>query len=157
MIKIYLFTYLLISSIFATSLLAMQKEYNFAIFAYRDKAIMQERYEPLINYLNQKLPNSKINLKILSIEEIDDAIDQNKIDFLLTSPAQYMRLKEKTILATPFATLSRYENGRQISSLGGLILTLKENQKINNLSDLKGKKISSPAKKFVCWICPPSL
>ena len=120
------------------------------VFSYRPKPIMIERYQPLVDYLNLQLKDTQIKLQVLELSEINTVLDNKSIDLLLTNPRHNMILSNKHKLTGAIATLvKKSSNGRYTQNLGGVIFTSKNNRLINELKDLKGRRIAFPGTKFM--------
>ncbi|MCK5697088.1 MAG: PAS domain S-box protein, partial [Gammaproteobacteria bacterium] len=117
------------------------------IYAYLPKTIIQEQYQPLVDYLNNAMKTSNqlhtIKLRILTLDEIDQALANNQLDFLFTNPRHYNILRHQYKFTGAIATLlKKNSNGDVLQELGGVIFTRNSNTQINQLKDIKGHKIA---------------
>jgi len=119
------------------------------VFAYRPKAIMETRFQPLADYLSEQLGNTRVELKVLEQPEMEALLDQNRLDFVLTNPSHYLLLRSKYTLTGALATLINRESGQSTSSLGGVIFTLSETNDIHSLRDLRRRHIAVPGLQFL--------
>lgn len=119
------------------------------VFAYRPKDVLQQRYQPLADYLSEHLNDTRIELRVLDMDEIDEQIAHGQLDFLFTTPGHYILLRLQNRLTGALATLIRQESGHPTSSLGGVIIARSDNASIQTLADLKGRKIATPGTKFL--------
>lgn len=109
-------------------------------------------WKPLIDYLNNELPRYSITLKSLTFEEIDRAVKESSIDFVLTNSMQYIQLEAK-YGSSRLATLINDSRQGPISDYGAVIFTHSENRYINSLDDLKHKTFAAVNKaSFGGWI-----
>jgi len=122
---------------------------TWGVFAYRPKEILQQRYQPLADYLSEHLQNTRIELRVLDMDEIDEQMAHKQLDFLFTTPGHYTLLRLQNRLTGALATLISQESGHATSSLGGVIIARNDNVGINTLADLKGRKIAIPGTKFL--------
>ena len=120
-----------------------------AIFAYRSKEMLVQRYQPLADYLSSQLKTVRIELKVMDQPEIEEALNHNGVDLLLTNPAHYLVVRSRSSMAGVLATLVSMDGGMPSSSLGGVIVTRDDAFDIRQLSDLKGKRIAVPQGPFL--------
>ncbi|WP_404298381.1 diguanylate cyclase domain-containing protein [Halomonas sp.] len=119
------------------------------IFAYRDAAIIQARYQPLADYLDAQLPDIRVTLQALSLTEIETAISHRQIDLLMTNPSHYLQVRSRNSLTGALATQVRFERGEEVSSLGGVVVTLADRRDLVTLRDLEGHRVGIPGKSFL--------
>ena len=117
------------------------------VYANRPKAILQQRYQLLADYLSEKLTNKRVELLVLDQSEISERLAVNQLDFLLTNPSHYILLRSQNKLTGALGTLISLEGGQATSRLGGVIITRRDMRGINDLGDLKGHKIALPTTK----------
>ena len=134
-IAIALFSLLTAFSAWANSL-------TFGVYADRPEQEMEARYQPLVDYLNEQLPDAQIALKILSEDEIMDGATKKQLDLVLTHPFQYLRLREKNLLSATLATRFVHKNDRSSNAVGGVFLSQTGRTDIAELTDLKGRSVA---------------
>lgn len=118
------------------------------VFSYRPLPVMQERFEPLIQHINSQLETTNIELQILSKSELEKALITNQLDLLLTNPSHYIHLQHHYELHGVLATLVNRERDVPVSQLGGVILAT-QTSGIQTLSDLKGREVAIPGRRFL--------
>lgn len=114
------------------------REYVFAIHPLHNPARLFEIYGPLIDYLNRNIPGTVFRLEASrNYEEFEKKLYSRKLDFALPNPYQ---------------TLNSLKHGYHViakmgddSKFTGIILVRRDSG-INQVSDLKGKKVSYPAR-----------
>jgi PAS domain S-box-containing protein len=116
---------------------------KFAVLAVRPPAETKTRWQPLIDHLNKANPERPLELLALTYPELESAIREKRVDFVLTQPSHYIMLTQREGLLSPLATLIELQGGKEISALGGVILTRSEEKNIQNLADLAGKRIAT--------------
>lgn len=134
--------------VFMSSSLALET-LTLGVFAYRPKPVMEAAYQPLIDYLNQALPDVHFQLKVLTQDEIEGALEQGELDFVFTNPSHFVLLRSQTRLSGAIATQVRLEKNQHVSMLGGIIFTSQHHPEIQQLSDIKGRVLAIPGKKFL--------
>lgn len=119
------------------------------VFAYRPVELMEMHYRPLAEYLDESLGDElSLQMRILDYREMEEALRYNQLDFVLTNPSHYLILRSHTAMTGVLATLVRNEKGRATNALGGVII-VQENSAIENLKDLKGKRIAISGSRFL--------
>ncbi|MDD2383869.1 MAG: EAL domain-containing protein [Sulfurospirillaceae bacterium] len=112
------------------------------VLAYRPKPQTLEQWRPLGVLLNHALPQYDFVIEALTYPELTDAIAKRQLDFVLTNSSNYIFHKHQFGLSSPIATLAVDEHGIKTTHFGGVIFTLTK-EKINTLSDIKGKIIAA--------------
>ncbi|XKE45422.1 PhnD/SsuA/transferrin family substrate-binding protein [Halomonas organivorans] len=119
------------------------------VFAYRPEPVMTARYQPLADYLGERLPEHRVGLEVMSLDEIEEAIAHRRLDLLMTNPSHYLQVRSRNSLTGALATVINAENGRQVSSLGGVIVKASGNDDIQRLEDLEGRRVAIPGRRFL--------
>ncbi|PKO42699.1 MAG: hypothetical protein CVU31_14155 [Betaproteobacteria bacterium HGW-Betaproteobacteria-4] len=120
---------------------------RFAILSIRPQADNLARWQPLIDYLNSAGPSRPIALAAMNIQELEAAVRERQVDFVLTQPAHYIQLTQREGLHSPLATLVGIDGGKSLANFGGVIVTRQDRQDIQKLADLRGKRIASANRK----------
>ena len=147
--KVRLFCYLLLSSVLMLCLPAKateqgidKQQVRIGMLTYRDKAEAAQRWQPLFDYLNQRLPTYHFEANYLFINEAEKAVQEKSFQFIFINPSHYVFLTHHFNFSSPLATLVNEEGGVAVSMFGGLIVTRADRQDINQLVDVKNKKIA---------------
>ncbi len=113
------------------------------VFAFRSKESTQVRWQPLADYLSQKLDGRKVQILALDPNEIEAALRQGALDLVFTNPRHYVEIKQDYGLSGALATLVDLDqSGRPVQSVGGVIVARQDRQDIRTLQDLSGKRIA---------------
>jgi PAS domain S-box-containing protein len=118
------------------------------VFEYRAKEFVTARFQPVADEMGAALGDTKVELRVLSLDELDKAISEGQIDFILTNPRHFLAIRKTNEVSGALATLKKEQGGRLLSSLAGVVLTRPE-AGISKLSDLKGLDIGVPGKRFL--------
>lgn len=113
------------------------------VLAYRPKLQTLEQWRPLAELLKTELPNYDFVIEALTYSEMRDAMAKKSLDFVLTNSGNYIYLKHHFQLSSPLATLAIEENGIKTTYFGGVIFTRSDNNSIQTLQDIKGKKVAA--------------
>ena len=114
------------------------KEYVFAIHPLNNPARLFEIYGPLIDYLNRNIPDAKFRLEASrNYEEFEKKLYARQLDFALPNPYQTLNS-----LGHGYHVIAKMGDDYKFT---GVILVRRDSG-INKVIDLKGKKISYPAR-----------
>ncbi len=119
------------------------------LFAYRPKEILELKYQPLADYLSRELGDTKVELRVLNQEQLEQALRDNQLDLLFTNPSHYVVVRTQFNLTGALATLVSLESGQATSQLGGVIITRIDTVDVQSLADLRGRQIAVPGLKFL--------
>lgn len=119
------------------------------VFGMRPASIMEQRFQPLIDYLNDSVKGASFRLEVMPPDQLDQAIRRNQIDLLLTNPTHYVMVRSENTLSGVLATLVAREGTTTTRSLGGVIITRKDTTGIETLADLAGRTIAAPGTRFL--------
>ena len=114
------------------------KEYVFAIHPLDNPARMFEIYGPLIDYLNRNIPEAKFRLEASrNYEEFEKKLFARKFEFALPNPYQ-------TLISLNYGYHVIAKMGDDYKFTG--IILVRRDSGIKKITDLKGKKMSFPAR-----------
>ncbi len=114
------------------------------VFAYRPKPVIEERFRPLAAYLGAALGDRRVDLLVLDQDEMEEALNQNRLDFVMTNPSHFLVVRSRSHLAGVVATVISSEGGMATTSLGGVIVASVGYADMRGLRDLRGKVIGVP-------------
>lgn len=126
-----------------------KKVYQFGVFAYLGEEHTYAQFAPIVDYLNSQLTHERIELQVLSQEEVYKRVASKELDLVTTNPIHYIVIRNQLDLSGPIATLVKLHNGQPNKSLAGTILTLSHRKDINSLQDIKHKVIGIPGYEFM--------
>ena len=115
------------------------------VMAFRPKPQTLAQWQPLAIALKQALPGHDFVVEAYTYPELNEAVAQHKVDFVLTNPGHYVMLAQSGCVSAPLATLAIKEAGQRASFFGGVIFTRVGQTAIATLEDLRGKAIASPS------------
>lgn len=113
------------------------------VLAFRPKPQTLQQWQPLAIALQQALPGHDFQVDAYAFDELEQAVLDKQIDFVLTNPGHYVLLTKKVGLSAPLATLSVDQAGHPLSLFGGVIFARAELGDINTLADIKDKTVAS--------------
>jgi diguanylate cyclase (GGDEF)-like protein/PAS domain S-box-containing protein len=120
---------------------------HFGVLAFRPKPEVLKRWQPVADYLAEKIPTHQVVLEAFDYPELEQAVRERRIDLVLTQPAQYVALSVHQNLYSPLATLVESEGGHPLNDFGGVILVKAQNENIGSISDLKHKRVAASTRE----------
>ena len=123
--------------------------YQFAVFAYHGEEQTRQELEPIINAVNRQLKEIHLELHVLSQEDIYLGLEQSTLDFVTTNPTHFLVARSHYSVSGALATLVKNHQGKLINSLAGVMITKADNAQINNIDDIKDKRIAAPGPEFM--------
>ena len=115
------------------------------VLAFRPKPQTLDQWKPLAIALKKAVPDRDFVVEAFSYPELEMAITKRQLDFVLTNPGHYVLIKKRNGLSVPLATLADNENGKSVTVFGGVVFARADQNKINTLSDIKGKTVAAVA------------
>ncbi len=138
-----LLTMLCLAGMLWTSFAAAQTV-KIGVLAFRPKPEMSKKWQPLVKALKRAIPQHDFRINTLDYPELEQAVSEKLVDFVLTNPAHFVLLSRRLGVSAPLATLIVEDNGMPLASFGGVIFTLAKRTDLKQLSDLKGKRLVAP-------------
>jgi len=126
---------------------AVDKEIRIGVLSFRPLEQTRQQWQATADHLNANITlGYHVTIEPLFFPELDRSVDEGRFDFVLTNPEHYVTLRAEHGLAA-IATLMPLAGGHPVDSFGGVIFTRSERADINELSDLRGKVVSSVAQQ----------
>lgn len=144
MISRFLALCTLLSSLLLSGPGQAQEVFHLGIIAYRPIDVIEKRWQYLESYLEKQTPDTDFILHILNFEELEQGIEQDRFDFVFTSPLHFIQIRAKYPSSGALGTLVQLADDKQLSTLGGVIFTLEGNEQVKRLEDISGSIIASP-------------
>ncbi len=113
------------------------------VLSNRPKSVIEARWQPTVDYLSEQAGHP-FRLAVMNYAELELAIEQGRIDFVLTNPAHYVLMTRRNGLSSPLATLVELENDQPLARFGGVIVVRSERSELRQLTDLRGRIIATP-------------
>jgi two-component system sensor histidine kinase TtrS len=95
-------------------------------------------WSPTAHYLIAKLPQYDFEIIPLDFDEVEPAVKDATVDFILVNPGIYVNLEAKYNV-TRLATMINLRNNSPYSIFGGVIFTRSDRDDIETLKDTKNK------------------
>lgn len=114
-----------------------QQTIRLGVLAFRDAAQTRERWQPTADYLSEGLPGTRIQVVPMGYPELERAVADQTIDFVLTNTGHYVQL-EAELGITRLATLMAMEEDTPVQLFGGVLFTRADHEGVRSLEDLRG-------------------
>ena len=128
---------------------AQYRQLTMGVFAFRPKEIMERHYQPLADHLSEQLGDTRVVLEVLNQDEIEAAMDAQRLDLLFTNPSHYVLVRSQNPLTGALATLFSMADGDPTDQLGGVIITRHDSLMVTDLRQMRGKHIGVPGVRFL--------
>jgi two-component system sensor histidine kinase TtrS len=112
------------------------------VLAHRGDDTCLEMWMPTIRYLSGEIPGNGFQLLPLDLDGMSAALEQRKVDFVLTNPGNYVQL-ERRFGVTRIATLKNLRHGAAYTVFGAVILVRADRKDLRTLSDLKNSSFGA--------------
>ena len=111
------------------------------ILAHRSADITLEQWRPLVDGLEQAIPEREFTIEALDYPALEQAVATRRLDFVLTNSGHYILLLRRYGLSAPLATRVARVDGQDVAVFGGVIIVRADNEDIHQLPDLAGRRI----------------
>jgi phosphate/phosphite/phosphonate ABC transporter binding protein len=146
----FIWTAFVLVFLFSTTCFAAQT-YKIGVLAKRGPVKALKQWKATGEYLTAKIADKTFEIVPLDFDDVNPAIESNKVDFFLVNSSMFITAKVK-FGASAVATMVNSRQGQPLKSFGGVILTSVDNDEINSIDDLKGKTFMAVKKSsFGGW------
>jgi two-component system, LuxR family, sensor histidine kinase TtrS len=136
-----LFAFLVLSCMVNFSV--AQDTVKIGVLAKNGPAKAQSQWKATGDYLTASLPGTPFEIVPLDFKEVNPAIEQGSVVFFLVNSSMFVEAKVR-YGAVAVATMINSRQGDPLKAFGGVIINAADNDGINELKDLNGKKPSWP-------------
>lgn len=114
-------------------------EVKIGVLANRGAEHALVQWQPTADYLTAHIPGYRFLVVPLSFEQVDRAVQNSEVDYLLANPAVYVGIEHR-YGASPVATLKNNLAGHEYALFGGVIFTRNAPGAPQQLSEVRGKR-----------------
>ncbi|HYQ72933.1 MAG TPA: PhnD/SsuA/transferrin family substrate-binding protein [Gammaproteobacteria bacterium] len=114
------------------------------VLAHRGDQACIDKWTPTINYLDEAIPGRDFRLLPLDLHDMSAALEQGRLDFVLTNPGNYVDMERKFGISR-ITTLKNLHFGSPYTVFGAVIFTRADRDDIRDLRDLEGKSFGAVA------------
>ncbi len=94
--------------------------WNIGILAMRGEASTRSHWQPLAKTLSQQLPGETFHIQPLDLHQMQEAVNQGTVQFVITNPAQFVQLNSHAPLRW-LASLRSTRDGKAVSNVIGSV------------------------------------
>lgn len=127
-------------ALIAAPLQAVADTINIGVLSHRGDEATLKHWTPTADYLTRNIPEHEFQVLPLDFAEIEPAVKNAKVDFLLVNSGIYVAMEVRHRISR-IATLSKLIGDRPYNVFGGVVFTRSERSDINQLDDLVGKRL----------------
>lgn len=116
------------------------KQIRVGVTAFRDKLVTINEWQPTMAFLESHIPGVRFEVVPLNMPEFESELRAKSLDFLITNPQHYIAVESKFSVSR-IATLVKSEGGQIVNQFGGVIFTRADRNDIQELHDIRNKRI----------------
>ncbi|MGI2259629.1 sensor histidine kinase [Shewanella sp. GXUN23E] len=120
---------------------AKVKVYRVGVLANWGYQKAKERWQPMMDYLSAHVPGARFEVQPGNFEELNQALLDNRIQFIITNPGQYLYLSNQYPLSW-LATMRSLRHNGTTKAIGSAIL-VRADSDYRTLYDLKDKVVAA--------------
>ncbi len=128
-----------------------ESEVLIGVLAKRSVAICRQRWQPLADYLTENFYGKEFKIVPLTFAEIEAAVAEKRVDFILTNPAIYVNL-EKKYKASRILTLVQKEAGIFSNKFGGVLFYRVDRGLYTKLESVRGHSLRAVSANSIGWL-----
>lgn len=117
-------------------------QWTIGILALRGDTVTQTQWQPLVDALNRAVPGEHFQLQPLDLAGMREAVNQQRIQFVLTNPAQFVQLNSNYHLRW-LASLRGASAGEETSKATGSVILVRRDSAITAAHDLIGTTVGA--------------
>ena len=126
--------------------------YRIGVLASRSKENCSREWSETARYLAQTIKSCSFEILPLAYDEINAAVEEKKIDFLICNPVIYVELAQNSDMER-LATLKRLYAGKTVCVYGSVIFARSDAAGITDIADLRKKSFMAVAQNsFGGWL-----
>lgn len=129
----------------ATSTIESEQTIEVGVLAIRGKLAAQQRWQPTMDWLSERIPGKHFVLKPFNLEEMAEAVKKVEVDFVITNPGQAVRLGRQYDLSWMATMTSHNYDDQSMSSTRsiGSALVVRRMSPYISFEQLSGKPIAA--------------
>lgn len=129
----------LLVSVLMFSGTALAGSWNIGILAMRGEVLTRNHWQPLETLLNQQLPGEQFHIQPLDLHQMQTAVNNGNVQFVVTNPAQFVQLNSRS----PLRWLASLRSARGTGNVIGSAILTRRDSGITDAHDLIGKTVGA--------------
>ncbi|MCO4157569.1 tetrathionate respiration histidine kinase TtrS [Citrobacter amalonaticus] len=130
---------MLLASVLMYSGAALAGSWNIGILAMRGEVSTRNHWQPLETQLNQQIPGEQFHIQPLDLHQMQAAVNNGTVQFVVTNPAQFVQLNSHS----PLRWLASLRSARGTGNVIGSAILTRRDSGITGAHDLIGKKVGA--------------
>lgn len=131
---------LMLLLLLSTALLAEIPQVKIGVLSHRGDEATLRNWSPTADYLSRVIPEYQFNIVPLDFREIEPAVKDGRVDFLLVNPGIYVNMEVRYRISR-IVTLNNLINDEASNIFGGVIFTRTDRNDIIDLEDIRDKTL----------------
>ncbi|MFM2643282.1 PhnD/SsuA/transferrin family substrate-binding protein [Vibrio chagasii] len=129
----------------ATNTIESDQTIEVGVLAIRGKLAAQQRWQPTMDWLSERIPGKHFVLQPFNLEEMAEAVKKVEVDFVITNPGQAVRLGRQYDLSWMATMTSHNYDDQSVSSTRsiGSALVVRRMSPYISFEQLSGKPIAA--------------
>ncbi|MDW5500505.1 tetrathionate respiration histidine kinase TtrS [Pseudomonas lundensis] len=120
-------------------------QWTIAVLALRGDAHALAQWQPLVDHLNRQFPDDHFQLSPVNLSGMAEAVRHERVDFLLTNPAQYVQLDNRYPLRWLVSLRSSQQPQQTTGNVVGSVILVRNDSPITTARQLTDKKVGAVA------------
>ncbi len=125
---------------------SVEQSVRIGVLALRGKQATTDSWQPMADHISRFLTGYRFNVVPLNLDEVERAVKEKSIDFLITNTGQYISLEQNHSISR-IATLRNLRQGQAYSKFGAVVFTRAGQSDINTLADLENRSFMAVKKE----------
>ncbi|MEA3301896.1 MAG: PhnD/SsuA/transferrin family substrate-binding protein, partial [Pseudomonadota bacterium] len=121
---------------------ASEESIRIGVLSHRGDAVTHQMWDSTANYLSYALHPKKFEVIPLDFDEVEPAVKDSAVDFLLVNSGIYVNLEVRHRISR-IVTLDNGTQEQPLNVFGGVIFTRADRSDINQLADIKGHSFAA--------------
>lgn len=115
---------------------------DLGILAWREASSIQPNWQATLQVLEQQLEADQLVVHWLNLDQLEAAIAEQQLDFVLTNPGHYVDLSSRYELS-PLASLQNPSIHPPQQAIGSVVVTLADRHELNTWQDLRNQRLGA--------------
>lgn len=118
---------------------ARAESWHIGILAMRGETLTRSHWQPLEDALNQQLADQRFHIQPLNLQQMQEAVNNGSVQFVVTNPAQFVQLNSQS----PLRWLASLRSSLATSNVIGSVILTRRDSGIASPADLIGKTVGA--------------
>lgn len=116
---------------------SLDDDVHLAVIPYDVPAVVEGQLLPFEQATRRLMPEVDLHVHLVTFDEMEAGIAENRFDLALTDPYHYLQLRETSSLTQAFAMIVRHSDEGPVTSMGSTAVTLADRDDLQSFKDLR--------------------